>query len=150
MARTTIETDHTTDAAPEAVWALLADVTTWTDWGVWDVARLRSEAPSGGPGVGAVRELRVERTRSIEKVVTFEPPRLLEYALVGGNIPVRGYRGTVALEPTPSGGTTIRWSSTFKAKLPGTTGMIVGKLQPFIADTARRLGDAAQTLSAPG
>ena len=67
----------------------------------------------------------------------------LEYALVGGIIPVRNYRGTVTLEPTPSGGTTIRWSSTFKAKLPGTTGMIVNKLQPFIEDTARRLGDAA-------
>lgn len=143
MASTTIETEHTTDAAPTAVWALLADVTTWTDWGVWDVARLRSADPSGGPGVGAVRELRVERTRSIEKIVTFDAPHRLEYALVGGNIPVRNYRGVVTLEPTPAGGTTIRWTSTFKAKLPGTTGMIVGKLQPFIADTARRLGDAA-------
>lgn len=143
MATTTIETEHTTDAAPDAVWALLADVTTWTDWGVWDVARLRSADPSGGPGVGAVRELRVERTRSVEKVVVFDAPNRLEYALVGGNIPVRNYRGVVALEPTPTGGTTIRWTSTFKAKLPGTTGMIVGKLRPFIADTARRLGDAA-------
>ena len=143
MAITTIETEHTTSASPEAVWAILADVTTWTDWGVWDVARLRSADPSGGPGVGAVRELKVERTRSIEKVVAFEPPSRLEYALVGGNIPVRNYRGVVTLEPTPTGGTTIRWSSTFKAKLPGTTGMIVNKLQPFIADTARRLGDAA-------
>ena len=144
MAPTTIETEHTTAAAPDAVWALLADVTTWTDWGVWDVARLRTADPSGGGGVGAVRELRVERTRSIEKVVTFDPPHRLEYALVGGNIPVRNYRGIVTLEPTPSGGTTIRWASTFRAKLPGTTGMIVGKLQPFIADTARRLGDAAR------
>ncbi len=143
MALTTIETEHTTDAAPEAVWALLADVTTWTDWGVWDVARLRSADPSGGPGVGAVRELRVERTRSIEEVVVFDAPRRLEYALVGGNIPVRNYRGTVTLEPTPSGGTTIRWASSFRAKLPGTAGMIERKLRPFIQDTARRLGDAA-------
>jgi len=143
MARTTIDTEHTTDASPEAVWALLADVSTWTDWGVWDAARLKREDPSGGPGVGAVRELRVDRTRSVEQVVAFEPPRHLAYTLVGGNIPVRNYRGEVTLEPTAAGGTTIRWTSAFNAKLPGTGGMIERKLRPFIADTARRLGDAA-------
>lgn len=145
MAHTTIEIEHATSAAPEAVWALLADVTTWTDWGEWDAARLQREDATGGPGVGAVRELRLDRTRSVEQVTVFEPPRRLAYALVGGNIPVRDYRGEVTLEPAPGGGTTIRWRSTFKAKVPGTAGMVARKLRPFLQDTARRVGDAAAT-----
>lgn len=143
MAHTTIEIDHTTIAAPEAVWALLADIATWTAWGEWDAARLKREDPAGGPGVGAVRELRLQRTRSVERVTAFEPPHRLAYALAGGNIPVRDYRGEVTLEPVPGGGTTIRWRSTFKPKLPGTAGMVERRLRPFLQDTARRLGDAA-------
>lgn len=143
MAHTTIEIDHTTSAAPEAVWALLADIATWTAWGEWDAARLKREDSAGGPGVGAVRELRLQRTRSVERVTAFEPPHRLAYALVGGNIPVRDYRGEVTLEPVPGGGTTIRWRSTFKPKLPGTAGMVERRLRPFLQDTARRLGDAA-------
>ena len=72
MAHTTIEIDHTTSAAPEAVWALLADIATWTAWGEWDAARLKREDPAGGPGVGAVRELRLQRTRSVERVTEFD------------------------------------------------------------------------------
>jgi len=145
MAHATIEIEHTTQASPEAVWALLADVTTWTDWGEWDAARLQREDPGGGPGVGAVRELRLQRTRSIERVTAFEPPNRLAYTLIGGNIPVRDYRGEVALEPAPDGGTTIRWRSTFKPKIPGTAGMVERKLRPFLQDTARRVGDAASS-----
>ncbi len=143
MAATTIDVEHTTSAAPEAVWRLLADITTWSDWGEWDVARLKSGGSVDGEGVGTVRELHVGRNRSVEKLIVFEPPRRLAYALVGGNLPVRNYRGEVTLEPTADGGTTIRWTSTFKAKVPGTAGIVAGKLRPFLADTARRVGDAA-------
>ena len=44
MAATTIEIEHRADAEREAIWALLADVTTWADWGEWD-----SAAPAAGP-----------------------------------------------------------------------------------------------------
>ncbi len=57
---------------------------------------------------------------------------------------MRNYRGEVTLEPTPSGGTTIHWTSTFKPRIPGTAGMVAQKLGPFLQGTARRLGDAAE------
>jgi hypothetical protein len=143
MALTTIEIEHVAHAEREAIWALLADVTTWPVWGEWDDARLRSPDPDGGPGVGAVRELRLRRTRSIEQVTTFDPPHRMTYALVGGNLPVRDYRGEVLLEAAPGGGTTITWRSTFRPKLPGTAGIVAGRLRPFLLETAQRLGDAA-------
>ncbi len=143
MAATTIEIEHRAEAEREAVWALLADVSTWADWGEWDSSVLKTAAPDGGPGVGAVRDLRLKRTRSIEQVTTFDPPHRLTYALVGGNLPVRDYRGEVLLEPAPGGGTTITWRSTFRPKVPGTAGVVTRRLEPFLLDTARRVGDAA-------
>ena len=143
MALTTIEIQHRADAGPEAIWALLADVDTWSDWGEWDSTRLQKPAPDGGGGVGAVRELHLKRTRSIERVTDFEPPHRMTYALIGGNLPVRDYRGEVLLEPAPGGGTTITWRSTFRAKLPGTAGIVANRLRPFLLDTARRVGEAA-------
>ncbi len=143
MAPTTIEIQHRADAGPDAIWALLADVDTWADWGEWDSTRLQKPAPDGGAGVGAVRELHLKRTRSIERVTDFEPPHRMTYALIGGNLPVRDYRGEVLLEPAPGGGTTITWRSTFRAKLPGTAGIVANRLRPFLLDTARRVGEAA-------
>lgn len=143
MARTTIQIDHRADAEREAIWALLADVTTWADWGEWDTTRLKTAAPDGGPGVGAVRELHLGRTRSVERVTVFDAPHRLTYALVGGTIPVRDYEGEVLLEPAPGGGTTITWRSSFRPKLPGTAGIVERRLRPFLLETAQRLGAAA-------
>jgi hypothetical protein len=35
-------------------------------------------------------------------------------------LPLRGYRADIDLTPVESGGTDIRWHSTFRAKVPGT------------------------------
>lgn len=150
MALTTIQIEHRADAEREAIWALLADVTTWPQWGEWDDARLQSADPDGGPGVGAVRDLRLRRTRSIERVTEFEPPHRMAYALVGGNLPVRDYRGEVLLEAAPGGGTSITWRSTFRAKVPGTAGIVTRRLEPFLLETAQRLGAAAEAAGAAG
>ena len=67
----------------------------------------------------------------------------MTYALIGGNLPVRDYRGEVTLEPAPGGGTTITWRSTYRPKIPGTGGVVARRLEPFLLDTARRVGEAA-------
>jgi uncharacterized protein YndB with AHSA1/START domain len=144
MATREIEASGTTSADPAAVWALLADVSTWTGWGEWDAAGLDREAPAGGEGVGAVRRLRLGRTVSVEEITAFEPPARLGYRLVGGNLPVRDYAAEVLLTPGPGGGTEITWRSSFRGRLPGVSGIVARRLQPFLADAIERLGRAAE------
>jgi len=61
--------------------------------------------------------------------------------LVSG-LPLRDYRADVVLTPEGTG-TRIEWSSSFRPKIPGTGRLYRAGLRRFIADTARRLADAA-------
>lgn len=144
MAKREIEATGTSSAPPEAVWALLADITTWSTWGAWESTTLQREAPGGGEGVGAVRELRFGRNRSVEELTALEPPQRMAYRLIGGNLPVRDYAAEVTLNPTAQGGTTITWRSSFRSKLPGAGGIVARRLEPFLAETIQRVARAAE------
>ena len=124
-------------APPERVWALLADVDTWSEWADFDEASVES-----GEGPGEVRSFRRGRTRTRERVTVFEPPRRFGYDLLSG-LPIRDYHADVTLTPQ-DGGTHIRWHSTFNAKVPGTGRLIRSRLQAFVADTVERLARAAE------
>ncbi len=138
-------------AAPEAVYALLADISTWSRWGPWTSTTLESTAPDGGGGVGAVRRLE-SRTfgRTIvsrERVVEAEPGRRIVYALLSG-LPLRDYRGVVELTPDGDGGSTITWSSSFEPRVSGTGWLYRGVLQKFVADLVPALAGAAAASTA--
>lgn len=132
-------------ATPEAVFALLADVTTWSAWGPWVSAGLESTAPDGGGGVGAVR--RLESTAfgrtvvSREEVLEVEPGRRLVYGLLSG-LPLTGYRGVVEVVPDGDG-TLVTWSSSFSPAVPGTGWFYRAVLQKFVSDLVPALGRAA-------
>ncbi len=130
-------------ASPDAVWALLADATTWSDWGDWSSAELVREGTPPPGGVHAVKRLKRFPTVTVEEVTIFEPPRRLCYELRSG-LPLRGYRGEVTLTPADGSGTEIRWRNEFEPKLPGTGGLFRVVLSRFIADTAKRLAAAAE------
>jgi hypothetical protein len=126
-------------ASPEAIWALLADPTTWSVWGAWS----RSEAiPDGSPyrGVGTRRRFRARGITSIEEVTEFAAPSRFGYRLISG-MPLRDYAAVVTLTPTADGGTRIRWRSAWTGSLSGL--VFRRSLERFIADTARRLAAAA-------
>ena len=126
-------------AAPvERVWALLADARTWPQWASFEEAEVEE-----GEGVGEVRRFRLGRITSRERVTAFEPPRRLGYEFLSG-LPIRDYRAEVTLTPTVSGGTDIRWRSTFAAKLPGTGWALRRRLHQFVGETADRLARAAE------
>lgn len=134
---------HATTAAPsEAVWALLADATTWPEWSDFEEAVIEQPDADGGQGIGSRRRFRYRHTRSLEEIVAFEPPRHVAYVLLAG-LPVRGYRGDVVLTPTGSGGTDIHWHSEFRVKVPGTGGLVVRRLREFIQTLADALATAA-------
>jgi hypothetical protein len=143
VAEQRIEEEARSAAPPEAVWALVADITTWQRWGDWSQTTLERPASDESPeGLGAIRSLRRGRVNSREEVVTWEPNRRYGYRLLAG-LPVRDYRAEVSLEPDGSG-TRIRWSSRFHPRLGGTGWMWRIMLGRFIADTARRLARAAE------
>jgi uncharacterized protein YndB with AHSA1/START domain len=143
LSRQSVDVSARSSAPPEAVWHLLADATTWSDWGDWSSAELVREGTPPPGGVHAVKRLKKFPTVSVEEVTVFEPPRRLGYELRSG-LPLRGYRGEVTLTPTDGGGTEIRWRNDFEPKLPGTGGLFRRILSTFIADTAKRLAAAAE------
>jgi len=143
-----IDVQATSTASPEAVWALLADATTWPSWSDFEEALIVRPDPSGGQGVGAQRRFRFGRTRSLEEIVVFDPPRHVAYLLLSG-MPLRDYRGDVELTAISDGGTTIHWHSEFVPRIPGTGRLVVRRLGAFIDDLARALAAAAAATTDP-
>jgi hypothetical protein len=59
-------------AAPtHVVWARLADITTWSQWGQWDETTRVREGEPPPDGVGALRRFRRGRKSHVEEVVAF-------------------------------------------------------------------------------
>jgi hypothetical protein len=141
MGRYVIDEEAVSAAPPAAVWALLADATTWSEWGPWDEAgRDRDGAPTPD-GVGAVRRFRRGRTTSIEEVTELDAPFKLGYRLLSG-LPVRDYRAEVTLVGEGDG-TRIRWRSEFDGRYPLVGALLRPALARFIRDVAGRLATAA-------
>ena len=131
----TIDAEATTTAPPAAVWALLEDAGSWARWGSWS----ETGVEGGGPHEpGAIRYLVKKPYRIRERVTDWVPEQRMGYELLEG-MKVRGYNATVTLEPTASGGTTVRWHSTYEHAGPFTA-MV---LRMAVRDSAKRLAKAA-------
>jgi hypothetical protein len=131
-------------AAPiEAVWALVADITTWSQWGQWDETTREREGVPVPDGVGARRRFRRGRRVHTEEVVGFEVPHRLAYEVREG-LPVRDYHAEVTLESV-GGGTRIRWVSDFDGANPISGFAVHQVLKRFFPAAARALARAAET-----
>jgi uncharacterized protein YndB with AHSA1/START domain len=123
MGQLHVEAEQTARAAPEIVWALVSDATTYPRWGPWSEAGYRHPGDASPHGPGAVYWLRSSRRYglyrpvSIEKILDAEEGRRLAYTVMGG-IPVRNYRAEVTLAPA-AGGTRIRWAASWDLTLAG-------------------------------
>ncbi len=132
---TTIEAVALTSGSRDAVWALLADASSWARWGSWS----KVEVEGGGQqGPGAVRVLVRGPFRTRERITEWVPGERLGYEVLGG-LRVRDYRATVTLEDAPEGGTVVRWRSTYEHAGPLTALM----LRLAVRDACRRLAKAA-------
>jgi hypothetical protein len=88
-------------ASPAAVWEVLGRfdaISAWAD--NVDHSCLVTEQSEG---VGAVRRIQAGRTALLERVVTWEPPTILTYALEGLPPVVTWAANTWVVEPTPRG-----------------------------------------------
>ena len=114
MAQLHVEAEGVAQAAPEAVWELVANADSYQEWGPWNSSGYQGQAADGA---GVIRWMRYGRTTTVERVLESEPPRRLVYTVVRG-IPVRNYRAEVTLRPEGAG-THIRWSAGWDRTLPG-------------------------------
>jgi hypothetical protein len=129
-------------APPEAVWRLLADVTTWPTWAGFAEATYEREGDPPPHGVGAVRRLRIGRLRSRETVLAFEPPHRFAYDYVG-TLPYRTYRGDVELSPDGAG-TCIAWRCAFTPKTAVLGPPLRLLMRRVLRDVSTRLARAAE------
>jgi hypothetical protein len=135
-----IQIEHTAhSAAPRSqVWAKLADLRGWHEWGPWTKSDLD----------GDIRTMVSERTRLTgkpyvmkERVITLEPEARFEYELLSG-LPVKNYRATVTLSDEGEG-TAIHWRSTFDPPWPIFKGLWFGAMLKVIRDVSERLATAS-------
>ena len=118
-----VEAEHTAQAAPEVVWALVSDATTYPQWGPWRKAEYRSPGDPSPHGQGAVYWLQSSRRYglrypfTLEQILEFEEGRRLACAVLKG-LPVRNYRAEITLTPTADG-TRIRWVADWDRTLAG-------------------------------
>jgi uncharacterized protein YndB with AHSA1/START domain len=130
-------------APPERVFAVLADGSRWQEWAGPLVPRSSWAVEADPPGsVGSVRRLGLGPLASLERVVAFEPPRLVRY-VVDSPSPARGYTATVELAPEGPG-TRITWSAEFEPAVPGTGGLLRATYRGIVGGFARRLARAAE------
>ena len=142
MGAHTVESTVTTRAAPEVVWAILADARSWHTWGPWDSAALEREGDPAPDGVGAIRVFKKRPITSREEVTLFEPSSRLGYRLLSG-LSVRGYEAQVTLTPS-DGGTKIHWRSQFNSRAPGMGAF----MRRVIKDVSTRLAREADRRAA--
>ena len=131
-----------TNASPERVFEVLADVERWPAWTFPDEAGRERDGSPEPDGLGAIRRFRTGRRITREEVVVFEPPAAFSYVLVEG-VAVRNYRGDVTIEPDGDGGSIIHWRSTFDTKVPGTGWLWRSGFRRLLRRTASDLAAAA-------
>jgi uncharacterized protein YndB with AHSA1/START domain len=139
VAQLSVEAEAVSQAAPEAVWPLVADADRYSQWGPWQASGYLSSGDPDSGGVGAIRWMQYGRTRTVERVLEADRPRRLAYTVVGG-IPVRNYRAEVTLTPA-GGGTHIRWTATWDRTLGGR--IVHRKLRTLYPDMMAQLAAAA-------
>lgn len=142
MSRQVVDESTRSSASPAQIWPLIADTTTWSDWGNWSSAELLREGTPAPGGVHSVKKLKTFPVTTVEEVTVFEPERRLGYELRKG-LPLKGYRAEVTLTPV-DGGTEIRWHSEFEPKIPGTGRIYQRTMSSFMADAVKRLAAAAE------
>jgi len=145
MARQHVDVTATSAAEPAAVYALLRDGATWPTWSPLGSFELDRAGAAGKEGLGAVRVFRTGRITNREEIVELVPDQRLSYVLLSG-LGIRGYRADIDLTPV-EGGTTIRWRSSFTARVPGTGWLYRRSLTRFITQCANGLAEHAAAVS---
>jgi Polyketide cyclase / dehydrase and lipid transport len=139
MGRRHIEVTAHSHAGPAALFALLADGTTWPSWSPIESFELERPGDPPPEGPGAIRIFRRGRTVGRDQIVEVVPGRRFGYVSLSG-LPVRDYRAHIDLEPDGDG-TTIRWQASFAPKVVGTGWLLERGLRRFLDECVQGLAE---------
>ena len=143
MRRRHIEVTAHSKAAPDAVFALLADGASWPRWSPIESFELEREGDPPPEGQGAIRVFRRGRTVGRDQLLDVAPAERLVYASLSG-LPVRDYLAEVELTAAV-GGTDVRWQASFLPRMPGTGRLLERGLRRFLEQCARGVAAHARS-----
>jgi uncharacterized protein YndB with AHSA1/START domain len=131
-------------AAPtDRVWNLVTDHRGMPRWFPLDTVTLQREGWPAPNGVGAERAMRGPSLNVREQVIGWDPQRSLDYRLMEG-APISCHQGRVELTPV-AGGTELTWSIRYRAKIPGTSGIVRQAMDKMLGDALPRLKKLAES-----
>ncbi|WP_158886680.1 SRPBCC family protein [Amycolatopsis anabasis] len=140
------EVNRTSSAPPSALFALETDGARWSSWArplVVQSGWERQGDPAPG-GIGAIRKVGLWPLLMREQTLEYEQDRRHVYTFAGPPAPVRDYRAEVIFTPTGEGGTDLRWSGTFRERIPGTGAVTLRILHAVIKLLSAQLVRAAE------
>lgn len=144
-----VSSEGRSTAPPATLWPLVGVADQWRQWAGLTHASLERPGSPDPDGPGAIRRFRIGPGGSREQVLEWEPPRHLAYTVLSG-LPVRAYRADVTIEADESGGSRVRWASSFEPALPGTGPLLRWFLAAVVARFVRRLCRHGDRLAATG
>jgi hypothetical protein len=112
-------------------------------WFPLDTVTLQREGWPAPNGVGAERAMRGPSLNVREQVIGWDPQRSLDYRLMEG-APISCHQGRVELTPV-AGGTELTWSIRYRAKIPGTSGIVRQAMDKMLGDALPRLKKLAES-----
>ena len=135
-----VKVSERVEASADAVWDLFRDF-----GGIQRFSAGIEKVELSGSGIGAVRTITVPGGVTLqERLEAFDDRgRRLQYAIVGGPIPVSGYLATIEVKDEGSPACRIDWSSHFEPKGISddqARGMIEGVYKGGIAGVKKALG----------
>jgi uncharacterized protein YndB with AHSA1/START domain len=130
------------DAAPEAVWDVLVDVTQWPSWlPTTNAVRRLDHGPFGFDSAAEVRQPRLPR--NVWRVTEFEPGRRFEWSTRSPGVEIRGDH---LVEPLDGGRSRVTLKTETSGLLSGLLGLLYGTLnQRYITLEALSLKRRCET-----
>ena len=146
--RREIDVTARTSAGAPAVFALLADGTTWPNWAPIDSFALERKGDPPPEGVGAVRVFKRGRVTGRDEIVEIVPGSRLRYVSISG-LAIKDYRAIVDVGDlgNDTGGAVIRWRASFFPKIPGTGLILQRGIRRFLQQCADGLAAKAASQS---
>lgn len=101
-------------AQPQAIWDVLADFGSLSEWaGNVDHSCVSNRGPDGGP-LGTTRRVQVGRNALLERITEFGPPSTLAYDITGLPPRLRKVTNRWTLRPTAPDATVVTLTTTIE------------------------------------